>query len=133
MRFFHMILVVTVIAFCGCRSGGKPSPETQKATTATTIPFYYAESEIPPHTYKIIGQTTVVVTRNMFTDINLKLHEAMRQRARAAHADAILVGELGRTPCPCPACRQAGGGNNGPHVSIDITLLQRLTPPGTGH
>ena len=111
---------VIIIGLTGCRN-----PAGDVPVTASELQFYYSEATVPPETYRIIKKDTVSVTRNMFTDVNVKIHESIRRKATATHADAVIVGEIGRSQCSCPSCRTYGGGNSGPHVMVDIVLLQK--------
>jgi len=114
------IVFAIIIGLTGCQNQAKKVP-----AAASELQFYYSETAVPPETYRVVKKDTISVTRNMFTDVNAKIHESIRRKAANAHADAVIVGEVGRSQCPCPSCRADGGSNGGPHVMVDIVLLQK--------
>ena len=108
--------------FSGCRSAEQSAPEGREITR------YYNAASIPPDVYRTVKTETITITDNLFTDVNAEIDREINRRAARAHADAVLIGDISRSRCTCAACRKYEKGNDGPHVVVAITLLQKQTP-----
>jgi len=109
--------VLAALLLTGCHS-------SVDSVAAAKVKVYYGESDLPRGMYKEMRKTTVIVTDNMFTDVNAEIHEGIMKLAVMEKADAVMVGDVGRSQCQCASCNKNGNSLNGPHVCVPVTLLQ---------